>query len=165
MSKLIRTPHRFSTENSFGNLKTWLFSKESRIRQNQRFVVGSWLCTLGPSKRVSFFLENHLKTSLVGAAVSVKSAAVRLFSLFLCPGVYCKWHGSYWAFHENVSFSRSWTLGYVSGNFSTNVKNIKIVISSRLRPLGPWWALHGCRRRNEWLSHGSSTEADNCAAP
>ena len=37
--------------------------------------------------------------------------------------------------------------------------------SSRLRPLGPWWALHGCRRRNEWLSHGSSTEADNCAAP
>ena len=80
----------------------------------------------------------------MGAAVSVKSAAVRLFSLFLCPGVYCKWHHSYWAFHENVSFSRSWTLGYVSGNFSTNVKNMKIVISSRLRPLGPWWALHGC---------------------
>ena len=40
----------------------------------------------------------------MGAAVSVKSAAVRLFSLFLCPGVYCKWHHSYWAFHENVYF-------------------------------------------------------------
>ncbi len=80
----------------------------------------------------------------MGAAVSVQSAAVRLFSLFLCPGVYCKWHHSYWAFHENVSFSRSWTLGYVSGNFSTNVKNMKIDISLRLRPLGPWWALHGC---------------------
>ena len=51
------------------------------------------------------------------------------------------------------------------GPFFIKRENVLNVISSRLRPLGPWWALHGCRRRNEWLSHGSSTEADNCAAP
>ena len=51
------------------------------------------------------------------------------------------------------------------GQFFNKRENMLNGTSSRLRPLGPWWALHGCRRRNEWLSHGSSTEADNCAAP
>ena len=102
------------------------------------------------------FLKITEKTSLVGAAVSVTSAAVRLFSRFLCPGVCCERHNSYWAFHENVSFSRSWTLGSIFGVFASNAKNMLNGTSSRLRPLGPWRALHGCRRRNEWLSHGSS---------
>ena len=165
MSKLFWTLHWFSAENSFGNLKTWLFPKESITRQNYLVVVGSWLCPLGPFYRVCFFSKNHRKPSLVGAAVSVRSASARLCSLFLCPGVYCKWHHSYWAFHENVSFSRSWTLGSIFGVFASNAKNMLNGTSSRLRPLGPWWALHGCRRRLEWLSRGSSTEAGSCAAP